>query len=402
MSTNYKDHPIRGALQQILAFNENEALGVQQPALTEEQRWQLDRVFEFARVVENSLDQTPSTLVSLNNLNALHGTINTVFNEVNSFIANKNIGHISNASTHIDQAGIPQMNAAFGAKPRAQAKLGEIVDDLRMRSGAAIAAVEKDKVALQEKVATLTTAVNEQATRIGELTLAVEAQKKEAVGVTAEVKGEYAKTDKDIRTAFDVNIRNLVGEFGKFQEDTTSKANNHISVLAKKEQEARDIVKIVGNIGITGNYQKIANDESSAANFWRWATVGFFGVGVVVALTAFIAHFYNGATSENFWTFAMRFITAIAIASPAFYTARESARHRTNADRARQRELELASLGPFIELLPDDEKHAITKLMTEKYFGKEVEAHHVQQPVNPKDAIDLAKTAIEGLVKAAK
>ena len=78
----------------------------------------------------------------------------------------------------------------------------------------------------------------------------------------------------------------------------------------------------------------------------------------------------------------MRFVTAVAIALPAFYTSRESARHRTNSDRARQKELELTSLGPFIEFLPQEAKDTIRQKLTERYFGNDIDAHEIKLPVD--------------------
>jgi len=75
---------------------------------------------------------------------------------------------------------------------------------------------------------------------------------------------------------------------------------------------------------------------------------------------------------------AVRLLYALAIAAPAFYTARESARHRTNADRARQTELELASLGPFIELMKEQDKEEIRKSLIPTYFGRPVDAHEIK------------------------
>src|SRR3546814_16446078 len=88
----------------------------------------------------------------------------------------------------------------------------------------------------------------------------------------------------------------------------------------------------------------------------------------------FYKFYHEPVSSSNTLAIAVRLLYALAVASPAFYTARESARHRTNADRARQTELELASLGPFIDLLNDDDKDAIRKYMISTYFGRHVDA----------------------------
>ena len=90
---------------------------------------------------------------------------------------------------------------------------------------------------------------------------------------------------------------------------------------------------------------------------------------------------------------------ALAITAPAWYTARESARHRTNADRARQTELELASLGPFIELMPDDKKNQIREELTKRYFGNQIAEHTVEQPVNMKEVREFALELVKAVRK---
>jgi hypothetical protein len=83
------------------------------------------------------------------------------------------------------------------------------------------------------------------------------------------------------------------------------------------------------------------------------------------------------STPEHAWSAAIRLLYAIAVTAPAWYAAKESARHRSNADSARRTELELASLGPFIELMPEEKKIAIREALVEKYFGNGTVPHEV-------------------------
>lgn len=101
---------------------------------------------------------------------------------------------------------------------------------------------------------------------------------------------------------------------------------------------------------------------------------------------------------ETAWSVLIRLIYAIVITAPAWYAAKESARHRSNADRARQTELELASLGPFIELMDREKKDQILEELTKRYFGNQVPAHTSEPPI---DVQKLMKLAVD-LVKAAK
>ena len=127
-----------------------------------------------------------------------------------------------------------------------------------------------------------------------------------------------------------------------------------------------------------------------------------FSIGILIVLSNFAIHFkawwYETGYEESPWTLVTRLVTALVVALPALYTARESARHRTNADQATQRELELSTLGPFIELMPDEAKTSIRDRLTDRYFGNSVEAHKVESPLDP---VTIAKLA-EAFAKAMK
>ncbi|MBL0223238.1 MAG: hypothetical protein IPQ17_11085 [Xanthomonadales bacterium] len=102
-----------------------------------------------------------------------------------------------------------------------------------------------------------------------------------------------------------------------------------------------------------------------------------------MATATFYRFYHEPVTTTNTLAIAIRLLYALAVAAPAFYTARESARHRTNADRARQTELELASLGPFIELLKDQDKDEIRKSLISTYFGRPIDPHEIRTILDP-------------------
>jgi len=52
-------------------------------------------------------------------------------------------------------------------------------------------------------------------------------------------------------------------------------------------------------------------------------------------------------------------------------------------------ELELASIGPFIELLPEDKKESIKKELVKKYFGNQI------QSSESKEEDDVSINALE-------
>lgn len=405
--TAYKDHPIHAALKQLLDLQQDEELAKARLALSEDQEWQIDRVFEIARVVESYLANTPSTLTSMSSLNNINSYLQQAFAELSNYRSNKNAGHVTNANTHIESI-IPQLSGFAGPSiGLTEEGIGRIVGDLRARSTSAVKALTRMKDALAGEVDALKILVAAQEQKIGELTAGVEVQKKEAVAVTAEVRAAYSKTETELRSSFGEAIDTMKTGYSSLETTTKTAANNTLAELKRKEEEARKIVQVVGNIGVTGNYQNTAKTEADTANNMRTLTLVFFAAGVFIAVIVLVAHLFPGMSPIKVaeggpWELALRLLTALAIATPALYTARESARHRTNSDRAKQRELELASLGPFIELLPQAKKDEIVEKLTDRYFGSEVESHEVKPIFDPKDAFDLAKKAIDGLVKVAK
>lgn len=197
---------------------------------------------------------------------------------------------------------------------------------------------------------------------------------------TAEVRWEEAASEKV--TAIDAYARLGIEE------------------LDKKRTEAAQIVQAVGDILTTGTYKATAETEAKLANRYRNVTIALFIIGILIVISNYVIHaiaLSEGiAYEESPWMIVSRFATALAVALPAIYTARESARHRTTADRARQRELELTTLGPFIELLPSVKKDEIRDRLTDRYFGGETDKHEVLSPI---DADSLVKL-FEAIAKA--
>lgn len=122
-------------------------------------------------------------------------------------------------------------------------------------------------------------------------------------------------------------------------ENLNRRAEEKITELEKKRSEASAIVQSVGDILTTGTYRDTAEKESKLANVYRLVTIGLFSIGILIVVSNYLVHavaaYHGEPFEETPWFILYRFATAIVVALPALYTARESARHRTNADRAR-------------------------------------------------------------------
>lgn len=358
-----------------------------------------DRVFALAQVIQSLLDQTPASLASTQGLNQLHANLQAPLNELTAFLSNKNPSHISNAAAQIDQSVQPLL---WGFAPQTQGiskpVLPEILDAQASSARESVHQLVAQRDDLASRFQALSVKADEYATRLEALTEGAARERAEAAATVAKLEQAFAKSETERATVFETTVEGLRTNFKTFESQSKTDSQALIAELEDQKRNAARIVQVVGNIGVTGNYQQIANAESVQANFWRWVTVAIFGVGITVAGATFVKFWGQPFSVENAWSVAIRLLYAIAITAPAWYMARESARHRTNADRARQTELELASIGPFIELMPDEKKFEIREQLTKSYFGRSVEAHTVSRPF---DAFSVKDMAIE-LVKALK
>lgn len=374
-----KDHPIAASLQRLQDLLNEE--GLQSPSIASDESAQFNRekLQNITKSLRSLVNQSAATLVSETALNQMNANLQSPIAELTAFISNKNLGHLANAVSQLDQnvlnytwAFLPKVN------PPSKADLGELVDSLQERSRETINNLNIQKDALEASITQLTAAVQDELARLAELKEAQGQLKAEMAASLSNLETTFNKAQLQRDTDFSTVVNESKEKFAAAAQDFTEDAAKVISALEDHKANAERIVQVVGDIGVTGNYQKIANKETERADLWRRVTVGFFVSGLFMAAATFYKFYHEPVTPTNTLAIAVRLLYALAIAAPAFYSARESARHRTNADRARQTELELASLGPFIELMEHRDKDDIRKSLIPTYFGRQVDSHEIK------------------------
>jgi hypothetical protein len=395
--TAYRDHPIRVLLQQMLELQGRSEFADPVVADNETYAFAREKVFALTSLVEVRLAKTPAVLASSVGLSNLQSHLQSPFNELNAFLTNKNPGHLTNAASQLEQNVLPLLWALPSEAPDVEVEvLGAALD----RQSATVAETIRQLTASRDQLAS---ALADSAADVQSLESQVEQigasaakERAEASAAVANLQKSYAEKEIERSAAFAQEIANLKAMFTHEQANLAAAAGQRLADLDDQRDRAAKIVQVVGNIGVTGNYQRIANDESAAADVWRWITIGIFVVGIVFASVTFYWFLDEPLTRETLWSVLVRLLYAIAVTAPAWYSARESARHRSNADRARQTELELASIGPFIELLPESKKIEIKEGLTKAYFGRPVDAHVAQTPLEAlpwKELVELVKAA---------
>lgn len=397
--SEYASHPLRSLLDRLTELANSEELTDPDLLTTEANASALEATFAIVSAVRSMLDRSPALLVSGHGLTQLQNAFQLIFNELSSYQSNKNQGHIQNAKAQVEQSVMPQLWALGPTSLTGDSgQLVEVVNQATQTARDAVQQLITQRDALVVSQTALTQQVQESQARLESLAESVAKQKAEAASVVAVVQQMYAEKEAERVAAFATMLQELRTDFAKLQANSEKTQSERLDSLRTSQEQAAQIVQVVGNTGITGNYQKIANAEGKQANVWRWMTIAFFGAGIAIAGATFWKFWHEPFSPETAWSVLIRLMYAIAITAPAWYTAKESARHRSSADRARQTELELASLGPFIELMPDEKKHQIREELTKRYFGNQTPEHTAEPLISIQK---LGDVAIE-LMKAAK
>lgn len=388
--TELATHPLREVVGQVSTLLAGPELTDPELRSSEPHAAAVDAIAALVSVVQRQLNDSAPQLVSGYGLSQLHAAFQNIFNELSAYASNKNQGHVLTARKQLEQGVFPHLWSFYPPALPADARgLRDAFDQISRTSTESVQWLIRQRDVLSQNIRSLEDRLTTADTALAELRERVVAQKAEATAALAQLQQQSAERETARLKEFEGETQALRAAFLQMQSASEQDQQAGLKSLALTQQKASQILQIVGNIGVTGNYQKVAEQESKQADEWRGMTVVFFFLGIALAVITLVQFWGQTFTPETAWSVLIRLAYALAITAPAYYTARESARHRTNADRARQTELELASLGPFIELMPEEKKNAIREELTKRYFGSSVPEHTVERPVDLNSAKDL-------------
>lgn len=379
-----KDHAITASLNRMQELLSDKSLQDPKVATDEAALLNRDKLLNAVRSLRTLISQSSASMVSESALNQMNSNLQQPISELTSFVANRNTGHLANAASQIDQ-NVLNYTWAFYPRviPSSKSEVADVFDSIQARSRETFGFLDEQKNELSKKIDDLVQLIEAQETRLNEVQEASARSKAEMVAALANLETIFNKDQTKRDTDYAEFLQQVKSEFTTAKNEFFTSSQQVLTALEGHKNDAARIVQVVGDIGVTGNYQTIANKETDQANLWRWITIALFACGLAMAGLTFYKFYHEPVTPSNTLAIAVRLLYALAIAAPAFYTARESARHRTNADRARQTELELASLGPFIELLQDQDKDDIRKSLISTYFGRPVDPHVIRTVLDP-------------------
>ncbi len=404
IAENYKNHSVFEKLEQLKQVlsteNANEKLGTDNFVYFE----------SFYLFIKDRLKLTIPILIQEAELNALSSEIEAGTVQLNAFFGNNNSGHIQNAMNNFNSAlnrvrtlPVPISKGDFDFS-KAIAIFEETtkisyskLDEINKKLQEDLKVTQENLVAKTTQLTTLEQQLGTKETEIlnflNNYTTEFETLKtNNSTTFESEIKKFNDNIENDRKLFTEQFDEDKIGFQKKFETQSSKFDNDSVELINKlnaKLAEANKIVNIVGNVGVTGNYQNIAYQHKTSANFFRWVALSF----MVVMSTLLIWSIIDLSKGEfDIYKSLIRILAAAVLTYPAIYASRESNKHRILETQNRNLELELASIGPFIELLPEDKKQAIKEDLVKKYFGNQIST------TDPKDE-DISINGLEKILK---
>lgn len=366
------------------------------------------------KYVKDRLKLSLPILVQEAEMSALVTEVDAITVQLNAFLGNNNIGHVTNATNNCNSvlnrirnfpfplskgdfdfsksiAGFEQATANGYKNLEAinnnlQQELKKAQDDLTAK--------QTQLTNLESKLATKEVEIQNVLTRYNTEFEALKTTANTDIEAERKKFNDSIETDRKLyKEQFDADKESNKNIFDEQKKEFEKQSTETIGNLNSKLAEANKIVNIVGNVGVTGNYQNIANQNKKSADFFRWVALGFMVIMSGLLIWSIIEISKNG--EFNVYKSLVRILAAAVLTYPAVYASRESAKHRKLETLNRNLELELASIGPFIELLPEDKKQTIKEELVNKYFG-----NHKSVADEKGEDEDVSVNALERIFKA--
>ena len=249
------------------------------------------------------------------------------------------------------------------------------LDDIQRQSESGLAGLQTSLNELDSRIASqveligqqiplLQSALATQATQFSE----AEAQRRaEATAALEGLRSQLSASIDEFQAKHELQLKEAGGEQEKLVNDFEQAGLGTLARLGELQDDAAKIVGVIGRTGMTGGYQQYADKEGGEADKWRRIAVAV-GIAAVIVLAGVVV--WSGLEHHPTWTLSVgRLVLAGSLGGVSAYAARQAAEHRKRSERARNLELALASIGPYLESVPDDMKEKILESFSYIFFA---------------------------------
>jgi predicted nucleic acid-binding Zn-ribbon protein len=364
-------------------------------------------------------------------MDSISNSIQAAIQEIQSFVADGNSGHITNANAQADAIllYLAQINVQLTTDDFVAAK--ESADTYRIGLDKVLQDVKKnaneiltDINALKTKVGEISSEVTSERTRLSTLgtdfqTQFLAAQESRSTGF-ADSQKERQDRFTTLFTDFTQKLGEQSIEFSKQRDDIVRLHQVEIEALKKqfveestklrdemleRKSEIEKLVGVIGNLGVTSGYLKTANASKYTVWVWQFVTVCAMIGLISIAYLAFLP----AVRGEFTWSgFAGRVFVSLTVGVLAAYAASQADKYQKIERQNRRLALELEAIGPFIAPLPQDKQEAFRLTIGDRSFGHGDGIHSGMDAKSPATVLDMLleskqfRSFVTDLVKSTK
>lgn len=345
--------------------------------------------------ITDRLKTTISSLVSTHELTNISNELENGLSQLNSFLGNDNYGHVVNAENHIYSAlsymrNIPFLNNA------GEFDFTKSINLFQQTIETGFNSFKSKEQELKQNLASLEEHINDRQSDLEILENRIKENSEIIKRKIDEFNSRFESNLKVYETSVNNDREVFKQELETDKGNLSQTASEIIADLNRKLGDANKLVNVIGNVGVTGNYQNIANHHKKTADIWRFVALGFM---TLISILLIFSIWKIGDLNYDWHKAVIRIISIAILIYPATYASKESSKHRLLENANRKAELELASINPFIEILDETKKQEIKAKLVEKYFGNNQEPKLENEVGIPLDGLDKITKLITTLMK---
>lgn len=283
-----------------------------------------------------------------------------------------------------------EVEAAFKAlNERLDERLSEVETQSSEQSETIAVALNEHKAALAEQRRQFTALVEEKTAELqDELTRLREAAR-DADSIIEQQKTRLDSALSSHQEKFSSAQDERTEKWSDLLAENDAKLQKHLAAMHEQEEKSRKVLSVVGVNATATDYGKYANAQKEAANRWRIGAVIALSIAAAAFLFVAGAPLFGVGGDSEWWEVVLQKLSApVGAAALGYVLIRESGQHRKEERSARQVQLTLTALEPFIANLPEPQKERIRVETARRIFAE-------QRDGSPTTVISAPKGQVE-------
>lgn len=280
-----------------------------------------------------------------------------------------------------------QVESSFASlNTRLDNRLTEIEMQASEQSAAAAASLERQEADLAEQRKAFEALIEEKTTELTEELARLQAAETETDTIIEQQKTRLDSALSSHQDKFSAAQDDRTQKWSSLLEDNGAKMQDHLVRMQEHEAQSQKVLSAVGVNATATDYGEYANEQAKAADKWRiWAVVAL-SIAALAFLVAAAASFFGLGTDLDWWQVVFQKLGApVGAAAVGYVLIRESAQHRREERSARQVQLTLTALEPFIANLPPNQQERIRVETARRIFAEQRDVSTAPIALGPED-----------------